>query len=148
MRGVVARRRVAHFGWRYDYASWRIEPATRIPDRLLGLRASSAALAGVPPDRLVEVIVTEYPAGAGIGSHRDAPQFDIVVGVSLLGACRFRFTRDRGARRETRTVPLEPRSAYVLDGEARWEWRHSIPPVNTLRYSITFRTLRPTSGLD
>jgi alkylated DNA repair dioxygenase AlkB len=142
MRGMVARRRAAHFGWRYGYETWRIEPGPPIPDFLWALRARAAALVGLPPETFAEVLVTEYPAGAGIGWHRDAPMFGVVVGVSLLGECRFRFERGEGAARQTRTVTLAPRSAYVLDGPARSVWRHSIPPGKTPRYSITFRTLR------
>jgi len=86
--------------------------------------------------------VTEYPEGAGIGWHRDAPHFGLVVGVSLLSACRLRLQRGAGLARQTRAIILEPRSSYVLDGEVRWQWRHSIPPTKALRYSVTFRTLR------
>jgi DNA oxidative demethylase len=142
MRGRVARRRAVHFGWVYGYESWRIEPGPPIPDCLLPLRVRVSALAGVETDRLAEVLVTEYAPGAGIGWHRDAPQFGTVIGVSLLGACRMRFQHGDGADRRTGAVVLEPRSAYVLEGEARWRWQHSIPPMKTRRYSITFRTLR------
>jgi len=88
------------------------------------------------------VLVTEYPVGATIGWHRDAPPFGIVVGVSLLSACRFRFRRTVNDRVERAETELAPRSAYVLSGPARTEWQHSIPPTTALRYSITFRTLR------
>ncbi len=141
MRGVAARRRTAHFGWIYGYESWRIEPGPAVPDFLLPLRARVATLAGVGDDRLVEALVTEYPQGAGIGWHRDAPMFGTVIGVSLLGACRFRFRRDAAAR-DVWTAVLAPRSAYVLDGPARTQWQHSIPPASAARYSVTFRTLR------
>ena len=141
MRGVAALRRAAHFGWVYGYESWRIEPGPPIPDFLLPLRTRAAALAGVDDERLVEALVTEYPARAGIGWHRDAPMFGTVIGVSLLSACRFRFRRD-AASRDVRTARLAPRSAYVLDGPARTQWQHSIPPGPEPRYSITFRTLR------
>jgi alkylated DNA repair protein (DNA oxidative demethylase) len=142
MRGRIARRRTKHFGWVYGYESWRITPGPPIPEALQPLRARAAALAGVEADELVEVLVTEYPAEAGIGWHRDAPQFGAVIGVSLLGACRMRFQHGTGAGRQTYTTVLEPRSAYVLDGEARWHWQHSIPPVKAPRYSITFRALK------
>jgi alkylated DNA repair dioxygenase AlkB len=142
MRGAVARRRTAHFGWRYGYETWRIEPGPPIPEFLLPLRARAAALAGVTADELVEVLVTEYRPAAGIGWHRDAPMFGVVAGISLLGACRFRFERGTGAERDTRAAALAPRSAYLLTGEARYAWRHSIPPTKELRYSVTFRTLR------
>ena len=65
-----------------------------------------------------------------------------VAGVSLLAPCRMRFQRGKGTNRQTYALPLEPRSAYVLGGPARSTWQHSIPPVKSLRYSVTFRTLR------
>lgn len=145
MHGVVAKRRVVHFGWDYGYASWRITPTEPIPEWLMSLRARAASLMALPAERLEEVLVTRYEPGAGIGWHRDAPMFGpIVVGVSLLGACRLRFQRQRGTGRETAEWLLEPRSAYVLSGEARSSWQHAIPPTKALRYSITFRTVNKT----
>lgn len=146
MRGQVARRRTIHFGWTYGYETWRVEPGPAIPDFLLGLRTRAARLAAVAPDALAEVLVTHYPPGAGIGWHRDAPAFGVVVGVSLLGACRFRFQQGRDTARRTRALVLAPRSAYVLASAARWQWEHAIPPGREERYSITFRTLRGTGG--
>jgi alkylated DNA repair dioxygenase AlkB len=147
MRGQVARRRTAHFGWVYGYESWRITPGPPLPAFLLPLRERVARLAGVEPAALAEILVTEYPTGAAIGWHRDAPQFGIVIGVSFLSPCRMRFQRGRGGRRETRAVTLAPRSVYVLTGEARQQWQHSIPPMRAPRYSVTFRTLRtPARG--
>jgi alkylated DNA repair protein (DNA oxidative demethylase) len=145
MRGQVARRRTIHFGWTYGYETWRVEPGPPTPEFLLGLRARAARLVDVEPEALAEVLVTHYPPGAGIGWHRDAPAFGVVVGISLLGACRFRFQQGRDAARRTRTVTLTPRSAYVLAGAARWQWQHAITPGRDERYSVTFRTLR-TSG--
>jgi alkylated DNA repair dioxygenase AlkB len=143
MHGVVARRRVAHFGWLYGYESWRIEPGPPLPDAFHPLRARVAALIGLAsPDELEEVLLTEYRPGATIGWHRDAPMFGpVVVGVSLLGACRMRFRRRSGDDHETATVRLEPRSVYIISGEARRNWQHSIPATKELRYSITFRTV-------
>ncbi len=146
MRGAVARRRTAHFGWLYGYETWRIEPGPPIPEFLLPLRERVGKLAGVAADALVEVLLTEYQPGAGIGWHRDAPMFGVVAGVSLLGACRFRFEHGTGEARETRAILLAPRSAYLLTGAARESWRHSIPPTRELRYSVTFRTLRAQSS--
>ena len=147
MRGQVARRRTVHFGWLYGYESLRIAPGPPLPAFLLPLRARAAALAGVAPGVLEEVLLTEYPAGAGIGWHRDAPGFGDVIGVSLLAACRMRFRRPRGDSFETAMARLEPRSAYLLSGAARWQWQHSIPPVAAPRYSITFRRVNETGGL-
>ena len=142
MRGQTARRRTAHFGWVYGYESWRITPGPPMPDFLLPLRARAAVLASVEPASLAEILVTEYPPGAGIGWHRDAPQFGVVIGVSLLSECRMRFQRGEGSARETRAMLLAPRSAYALTGEVRQKWQHSIPPTRALRYSVTFRTLK------
>jgi alkylated DNA repair dioxygenase AlkB len=142
MRGVVARRRVIQYGWKYGFDRSRLTRGPDIPAFLLPCRDRAAAFAEVDPASLSEALLTEYQPGAPIGWHRDAPGFELIVGISLMSACRFRFRRrpERGSERVT--ITLEPRSAYVLSGPARSEWQHSIPEVDTLRYSITFRTLR------
>lgn len=148
MRGAVARRRVAFFGQSYDRAA-----ARPLPSFLLPLRASIARWAGVHPDGFAMALINEYRPGAPIGWHRDAPQYDVVAGLSLLSACRMRFRPYRspsaapGPRRlATHEIVLEPRSAYVMTGEARQSYEHHIPPVGHLRYSVTFRTLRPKAA--
>lgn len=142
MRGVVARRRVIHYGVTYSFETFKTSEGPPIPEFLLPLRERSAAFAGVASAELAEALLTEYAPGAPIGWHRDAHPFGIVVGISLLSASRFRFRRGKIRAWETVDVPLPPRSAYVLTGPARTEWEHSIPPVKELRYSVTFRTLR------
>ena len=142
MHGQAARRTARHYGLGYDYESRTPQPGEPIPDWLLALRGRAAELAGEPPEDLVEVLVQRYPPGATIGWHRDAPAFGTVVGVSLAGTCRLRFQRGTGEQRRVWEVTLEPRSGYVLAGEARRSWQHSIPPTRELRYSVTFRTLR------
>jgi alkylated DNA repair dioxygenase AlkB len=97
-------------------------------------------------------LINQYPPGAPIGWHRDAPQYDFVAGVSLLSACRMKFrpyvspkaleSREGPRRTATHEITLERRSAYLMRGQARSAFEHHIPPVATLRYSITFRTLR------
>jgi alkylated DNA repair protein (DNA oxidative demethylase) len=147
MHGVVAKRRVVHFGWDYGYESWRIMPTEPIPEWLLPLRERAAALIAAPSLLLEEVLVSRYVPGAAIGWHRDAPMFGpTVIGVSLLGSCRLRFQRGIGAQRETAGALLAPRSAYVLAQEARFAWQHSIPPTKDWRYSITFRTVNDQTG--
>jgi hypothetical protein len=59
---------------------------------------------------------------------------------------RLRFRRRREGGWERRALIAEPRSAYALRGPARHEWEHSIPPMETLRYSITFRSIPPRHG--
>ena len=143
MRGQTARRTVRHFGYDYNYESWALVPADPLPPPLLWLRDRCAALAGLEPGALEQTLVSRYPPGAGIGWHRDAPMFGpAVVGVSLLSACRMRFQRRIGGERRVHDLELEPRSAYVMAGKARSAWQHSIPGAKSLRYSITFRTLK------
>jgi DNA oxidative demethylase len=142
IRGRAARRVARHYGLGYDYEARTPQPGEPLPEWLLPVRARAAALAGHAPEELVEALVQRYPAGATIGWHRDAPAFGTVVGFSLGGACRLRFQRGKGAERRVWELPLEPRSGYVLAGEARTSWQHSIPATKEERYSITFRTLR------
>jgi alkylated DNA repair dioxygenase AlkB len=137
----TAKRRVASFGAGYDFTANELKPAPAIAPFLLPLREKVAAWAGVEADRFGYALVAEYRPGTQLGWHRDVPHFELVAGVSLGTACtmRFRpFPPHKGAR--ILTLPLEPRSAYVLRDEARWKWQHSIAPTPQLRYSITFRT--------
>ena len=141
--GYTGKRRVVSFGWHYDFSAYHLRKAEDIPDFLLALRPAAAAFAGLEPESLRHVLVTEYGPGAGIGWHRDKSVFGETVGVSLLSACVLRLRRKAGERKwERAKVTAEPRSAYLLSAAARAEWEHSIPSVDALRYSITFRNLR------
>ena len=142
LHGRAARRSGRHFGLDYDYEARTPQPGEPVPDWLLPVRERAAALAGHEPDELVEILVQRYPEGSTIGWHRDAPAFGTVVGVSLGGTSRLRFQRGKRENRRVWEIQLDPRSGYVLSGEARKSWEHSIPPTKELRYSITFRTLR------
>jgi alkylated DNA repair dioxygenase AlkB len=151
MRGVIARRRVAFFGRSYDSPGTISSP---VPAFLLPLRARIGAWAGVNADAFAMALINEYPPGAPIGWHRDAPQYDIVAGISLLSSCRMKFRRyvrpysrastDGCVPRKTAAheIVLERRSAYLMTAESRNDYQHHIPAVTTLRYSITFRTVR------
>jgi alkylated DNA repair dioxygenase AlkB len=141
MHGVVARRRVIHFGMGYDYGRRAPTQGDPIPRWLLPLRRRVADRTAVPDASWQEILVTEYPPGAPIGWHRDAPGFGKIAGISLGSSCRLRFRRGGAGAREMREITLEPRSLYVLTGPARSAWEHSIPPVSEVRYSITLRTL-------
>jgi alkylated DNA repair dioxygenase AlkB len=140
-RGVQARRRVVAYGFHNDYRTRRLERSPEIPPFLHGLRTKVAAFAGVPADALQQVLVSEYTAGTPIGWHRDRPQYDTIVGVSLLSSATLRLRKEEGGRWLRSSLTLEPRSAYVLSGAVRNDWQHSIPAVDALRYSVTFRTL-------
>ena len=148
MHGVTARRRVVHYGQIYGYESYRLAPGPPIPEFLLPIRARAAGLLEVRSDELAEALITEYPPGAVIGWHRDAPQFGRIAGISLLSGCRMRFRYGEGEQRRIAAMELQPRSAYILRGAARAQWQHSIPAVKSLRYSITFRTIRKTTRRD
>ena len=141
-QGYVGKRRVVSFGWQYDFNERVLRKADDIPPFLLSLRETAARFADMSPAQLQQVLVTEYDAGAGIGWHRDKAMFGEVIGVSLLSACRFRLRRRVGTTWERAAIIAEPRSAYLLSGPSRTEWEHSIPEVDTLRYSITFRNFR------
>jgi alkylated DNA repair dioxygenase AlkB len=139
--GFEGKRRVVSFGWRYDFNEAKLCDAPPIPDFLQPMRAKAARFAGVEANALRQLLVTEYQPGAAIGWHRDRPVFADVVGVSLLASCTFRFRRNSGSAWTRRSLRLAPRSAYLLRGPARTAWEHSIPAVETLRYSLTFRSL-------
>jgi alkylated DNA repair protein (DNA oxidative demethylase) len=143
MHGQAAKRTVRHYGLDYGYESWSLTPADPLPPDLEWVRNRCAAFAEVQPDALAQILVSRYTPGAGIGWHRDAPMFGAaIVGVSLGAPCRMRFQRTAGGVRRVFALDLEPRSAYVLAGQARSAWQHSIPATKGLRYSLTFRTLR------
>src|SRR5687768_3003428 len=116
MRGVVARRRVLHYGVSYSFETFRATPGPPIPAFLLPLREKAGGFAGVDPAALAEALITEYSPGATIGWHKDAAPFDIVIGISLASECRFRFRRGKVRAWETAEMLMPPRSAYVLDG--------------------------------
>ncbi|HET9218037.1 MAG TPA: alpha-ketoglutarate-dependent dioxygenase AlkB [Terriglobia bacterium] len=138
----TARRRIVSYGGTYDFSSNELLPTGPIPPFLLPLRERVAAWAGVPAALFTHALIAEYKTGTPLGWHRDVPDFEIVAGISLAGAGRMRLRRypHVKGRRETLSLDLEPRSAYLLRGEARWGWQHSIPPTKNLRYSITLRT--------
>ncbi len=140
--GYLGKRRVLSFGWKYDFGARELRQADDMPAYLLPLRERAAVLAAIAPPELQQVLLTEYSPGAGIGWHRDKAVFGEVVGISLLSQCVFRLRRKHGDGWERRSLLAEPRSAYLLQGPARTEWEHSIPAVDNLRYSITFRNFR------
>lgn len=134
------KRRVASFGFRYDYTKRRLENADEIPSWLLPLVALVEAHGG-EDTRVAQVLCTEYDTGVGIGWHRDKPQFERIFGLSLGSPCKFRFRRADGSKWQRFTLDAAPRSLYVMSGESRHVWEHSIRGVETPRFSITFRTL-------
>jgi alkylated DNA repair dioxygenase AlkB len=139
--GYLANRRVINFGFRYDYSRRELNPGPEMPPFILELRAKIAGFAGRNPAQFRQVQISEYSPGAGIGWHRDKPQFGEVVGVSLLTTATLRLRQRLGPGWQRVSKLIEPRSLYVLGGDVRQLWEHSIPAVTALRYALTFRTL-------
>jgi len=142
-KAYLARRRIASFGSAYDFDSQRLNAAPPLPGFLEPLRARVAGELGVELERLQQVLVTEYAPGTPLGWHRDTPEFDCIAGVSLAGPCELRWRRFPPVGGDpVLRLEVAPRSLYVLSGDARWGWQHSVAPTRDLRYSITLRTLR------
>jgi len=140
--GHLGNRRVVSFGWRYDYGAQHLQKSAPIPDFIKSLREVAAIFSGLDPGSLEHALVTEYTPGAGIGWHRDKAMFDHVVAFSFLSSCRLRFRRRAKKGWDRRDIIVEPCSGYLLSGEARSVWEHSILPAEQKRYSLTFRDLR------
>ena len=141
----TANRRVVSYGGRYDFSANELKPASPIPPFLLDLRSAAATFVGAPVDELTHALVAEYRAATQLGWHRDVPEFELVVGISLKGPARMRMRRYPhvvGSGHRSLAIDLAPRSIYSLRDEARWGWQHAISPTPGLRYSITFRSLR------
>jgi alkylated DNA repair dioxygenase AlkB len=139
--GWTGNRRTQSFGWRYDFDDASFRPTESIPDWLAPLRDTAAQFAGVAPTEIAHALVARYDPGAGIGWHRDRSVFDRVVGISLKSTATLRFRQRIGSSFRRFSLTVEPRSAYLLSGEVRRAWEHSISPGESLRFSITFRTL-------
>lgn len=141
----TARRRGIGFGGSYDFDNHRLRPGPPLPASLHPLRDRVAAWMGMPPEAFAHALVAEYRPGTPLGWHRDVPDFEDIVGVSLLGDAVLQLrpyppaSPSAPARLELR---LAPRSIYMLRGPARWAWQHAIAPTEGLRYSITMRTRR------
>ena len=136
------KRMTAHYGRAYDFTRGRLDEAPPLPDWLIALRGKLAPLAGLEPGELQAALLIRYDPGAGIGWHRDRPQYGEVLGLSLGAGCTMRLRRRTEEGFERRKLPLPARSLYRLSGEVRWEWEHSIAPMEETRWSVTFRTLR------
>jgi alkylated DNA repair dioxygenase AlkB len=139
--GWLGNRKTESFGWRYDFDDASFTRGEPIPDWLLPVRAKAAAFAGLPPGGFVQALVARYDPGAGIGWHRDRDVFEQVVGISLGTPATLRFRQRLPSGFKRASIEIAPRSAYLLSGDARWEWEHRITPGERLRFSITFRSL-------
>jgi alkylated DNA repair dioxygenase AlkB len=144
-QGFLANRRVASFGYDYSFDNRTLTKGAAIPEEFVPLIKKVAAHTGVHEKDIAELLVTEYPVGSVINWHRDAPPFDVIIGISLNAECTFRLRpHDKAKQNRKAIIPIniKPRSLYVIKGSARSEWEHSTTPVKDVRYSITLRTLR------
>jgi alkylated DNA repair dioxygenase AlkB len=139
--GWLGNRKTQTFGWRYDFEDTSFAPAEPIPEWLAPLRRKAAEFADLKPEDFVHVLLARYDPGAGIGWHRDRDVFEKVVGISLGTPATLRFRQRTASGFRRAKLEVMPRSAYLLRGEARHDWEHSIAPGHSLRFSITFRTL-------
>ncbi len=140
-QGWTSKRRSRSFGWLYDFNSSDFGPTDPIPPFLLALKSRAAAFAGVAVQDVVQASVIKYEPGAGIGWHKDRPELDAVIGISLGSPATMRFRRRTKTGFDRASVFLPPRSIYHLDGDVRYGWEHSIAPGIATRWSITFRGL-------
>lgn len=142
--GYKANREVVYLGIPEGYNARGTTVQTEpMPEWILPLRERFAALLDLRADELAMALVARYAIGAGIGWHRDRPQFGpSVLGLSLGADAEMRFRRFIGDKEEMYKVNLQRRSAYIISGSARSIWQHGMNPVKQLRFSITFRTLR------
>lgn len=150
-QGYEAKRRVASFGYDYSFDKRTISKGTEIPSAFHWLMEKAAFHTEIPGGSFQELLITEYPVGSVINWHRDAPPFDVIVGISLLSDCTFRLRphdKTKQSRSSTIALPVRRRSLYVIQGVARTEWQHSTAPVKSVRYSITLRTLRTVAGIS
>jgi alkylated DNA repair dioxygenase AlkB len=69
------KRRVASFGFRYDYTLRRLEEADPIPEWLSPIIEKVEAFGGLGT-QIGRVLCTKYDVGVGIGWRRDKPHFD------------------------------------------------------------------------
>ena len=137
------------FGLQYDFTHHQLVETEPLPSWLLPLRELAAAFAGLDPDALVHALLIRYDPEAGIGWHKDRPVFDQVIGISLGGTTDMAFRRRRLDQRFDRfRLPLGPRTAYLLSGEARDGWEHGIAAHAECRHSVTFRSLRQRERRD
>jgi alkylated DNA repair protein (DNA oxidative demethylase) len=136
------KRLTANYGSAYDYQRARPKDAPPLPGWLADLRERLAPQVGREPSAFVQGLLIRYDPGAGIGWHRDRPQYGEVLGLSLSHPATLRLRRRTADGFERRSVELPPRSLYLLTGEVRDGWEHSIAPMDVVRRSVTLRTMR------
>jgi alkylated DNA repair dioxygenase AlkB len=108
-----AKRRVVSYGGRYDYDANQLNAADPFPDFLQPLRERVATWTGRAAEEFTHALVAEYAQGVQLGWHRDVPDFERVVGVSLLSACRMRFRRYPPGPAKNRSPSSSPHAPSI-----------------------------------
>jgi alkylated DNA repair dioxygenase AlkB len=139
-----AKRKVMSFGRGWSFTEQQLKEGQPIPGSFEFLVQGVADKLDIDKAQIAQFLITEYPAGSVINWHRDAPPFAIIAGVSLLADCSFKLRphdKSKQTRKATIVYPVNRRSLYTMQGEAKTEWQHSTAPLDKVRYSLTFRTL-------
>jgi alkylated DNA repair dioxygenase AlkB len=143
-QGYEAKRKTASFGHDWSFEKRVLTRGKPIPEAFDPFIEKATRAFSLSRDSIGELLVTEYPVGAVINWHRDAPPFDRIIGISLLSDCKFRlrpYDKSKQNRKSLLSFTVKRRSAYLMEGQARSDWEHSTAPVAAVRYSITMRTL-------
>jgi alkylated DNA repair dioxygenase AlkB len=144
-QGYTAKRKVASFGYDYNFSSRKLIKGMPIPETFNGIIDRVAKQLLIDREQIAELLVTEYPVGSVINWHRDAPPFETIAGISLAADCVFKlrpYDQSLRSRKSVISLPVKQRSLYIMQGPARSGWEHSTAPVHDIRYSITLRTLK------
>lgn len=147
-------RRVQHHGYAYDYRRRTIDAGAALGPLTgwlwdLSERLFRDGFCEAPPD---QVIVNEYLPGQGIALHVDCePCFgETIISLSLGSVCVMDFADSRSNAQAQ--LLLERGSLLVLQGDARYRWKHGIARRKTDTYaghlirrdrriSLTFRNV-------
>ncbi len=146
------KRRVQHYGYKYDYKARNVLPDSHLGELPLWLSALQGRLfaKGIFKQKPDQAIVNEYLPGQGISAHIDCvPCFDdVITSLSLGSDVIMRLSSGE----QKHDVFLEKRSLIILSGEARYKWQHAIPARKSdivdgiklerqRRVSVTFRNV-------
>lgn len=149
-------RPVAQFGSAvYDYGEDVVvlcaQPNVDIPPILKRLLLSNSGgnettNALVASQEWSQCIINAYGSNSTshIPWHFDDPAFGPVVLVYTFGEARPLLMRKGDTNDDNGMYSAQPKhlSRYILSGESRDHWQHSVPAGKDWRVSITFRTLR------
>ncbi|MFO0937584.1 MAG: alpha-ketoglutarate-dependent dioxygenase AlkB [Gemmataceae bacterium] len=142
------KRRVQHYGYRYDYKARRVDRSMRLgvlPEFTHGILSKllAHAVVGCAFDQL---IINEYLPGQGISAHIDCePCFDDRIAIVSLG-CAYEMEFQSTELQSVAVLMLAPGSLLALSGPARYQWTHQIRSrlkdhgvLRRRRVSLTFR---------